>query len=227
MNKTISFRNAFALGTLTLLAFASSLASADTPALSFTNPGVVATPGGTPATAGWTFTSNQSVTVSELGYWDSTPNDPLTFDHPVALWDASGNLLTSTTVLMNSPLTGDFRYAPTTPITLTAGQTYVIGAEVIGGGDPIAFNATAATISQITFGTCTVSGAGTGLAFPTFSGVFGNDGNFGPNFKIVTTDVPEPGSMALLVGVGVSGTGLLLRRRRVSNPGRSLSPYNK
>ena len=38
---------------------------------------------------------------------------------------------------------------------------------------------------------------------------------------------PEPGSMALLVGFGVSGTGLLLRRRRVSKPGRTFSPYDK
>jgi len=36
----------------------------------------------------------------------------------------------------------------------------------------------------------------------------------GATFNLIDTAVPEPGSLALLLGVGVSGIGLLMRRRR-------------
>ena len=42
-----------------------------------------------------------------------------------------------------------------------------------------------------------------------------NSTNFGSfSFRVQTNAVPEPGSVALLVGMGVSGAGFLVRRRR-------------
>lgn len=53
------------------------------------------------------------------------------------------------------------------------------------------------------------------IAFATFSVVDISGGNdFAINTALISTPVPEPGSVAMLVGLGFSGGGLLIRKRR-------------
>jgi hypothetical protein len=48
----------------------------------------------------------------------------------------------------------------------------------------------------------------------TVSPVTLNEARTGHSLEVVPTAVPEPGTLALFVGMGISGSGLLLRRRR-------------
>jgi hypothetical protein len=83
----------------------------------------------TDQTIGFSFTADVSLTVSALGFWDSTTS-PFAQSHGVGLWTSTGTLLTSATVLVNGPLTGDWRYVDILPVTLLAGQTYFAGSEI-------------------------------------------------------------------------------------------------
>jgi hypothetical protein len=74
---------------------------------------------------GFQFTTNDALTVKSLGFYDYN-QDGLTQDHDVGIYDASANLLFSTTVLTTDPLVGFFRFHDITPYTLSAGQTYYI-----------------------------------------------------------------------------------------------------
>jgi hypothetical protein len=67
-----------------------------------------------------------------LGFWEDPGNGgtPLNSSHQVGLWNSGGTLLASGTVLFNSPLTGNWRYLAITPVTLTAGQSYVVGSAI-------------------------------------------------------------------------------------------------
>jgi hypothetical protein len=85
---------------------------------------------GSDQTIGWTFSTATDITVTELGFFDQTPADPLSQTHEVGIWDASGTLLASITVGTNDPLDGSFRYHTITPFDLVSGITYFIGAAI-------------------------------------------------------------------------------------------------
>ncbi|MBC8354395.1 MAG: DUF1566 domain-containing protein [Planctomycetes bacterium] len=152
------------------------------------------------ATDGWEFAVKTLVTVTSLGVWDYEA-DGLNSEIPVGLWDADGELLAKATVPAGTaaPSTDGFRYVAIAPITLRAGENYIIGAaytpetkENIGGGNTSArFFSDGAirwvkrrrTIRQ------------TELAFPktTNTSVSGvpNPGGFGPNFLIEKPTTPR------------------------------------
>ena len=79
-------------------------------------------------TAGFRFTTNGDIIVSQLGVFDSG-QDGLGEDHSVGIWNASGVLLVSASVLSGTvaPLTDQFRYVSVVPTLLIAGQSYDIG----------------------------------------------------------------------------------------------------
>jgi hypothetical protein len=81
-------------------------------------------------TLGFRFTANQNIVVSALGVWQQVTTNNLSQTHQVGLWASDGSLLASATVAVNSPLTGNWRYVAITPVTLTAGQTYVAGSAI-------------------------------------------------------------------------------------------------
>lgn len=149
-----------------------------------------------PWSMGAEFTANSSFTVTQLGFFDNR-GDGLTESHAVGIYDLSGNLLTSTTVTTADPLVGHFRYNPTNPVTLLAGQTYRIAAET--GSEAYSWGPTEfSTDPNVTY----VSSAFTSssvLVYPASTD--SRIGYFGPNFS--TSAVPVPPTMYLL------GSGLL------------------
>lgn len=56
-------------------------------------------------------------TISSLGFYDHG-GDGLAASYQLGLWDSSQSLIATATVTPSSPLIGDFRYAPITPVTL-------------------------------------------------------------------------------------------------------------
>lgn len=69
-------------------------------------------------------------TISSLGFYDHG-GDGLAASYQLGLWDSSQNLIATATVTPSSPLIGDFRYAPITPVTIGSfalPQSFTIGA---------------------------------------------------------------------------------------------------
>src|SRR4051812_16658305 len=61
-------------------------------------------------------------TITSLGFYDHN-QDGIATSYQLGLWDASQNLLATATVTPASPLTGDFRYAAISPITIGTPST--------------------------------------------------------------------------------------------------------
>jgi hypothetical protein len=169
--------------------------------------------GNPPFTLGWSFSTNSSITVTEVGIFDDSQNG-LVDSYPVGIWNSSGTLLNSATVASGTtdPLINQFRYTAITPTLLAAGQTYFIGALYLDGNDPLIFPGAAvgfATDPSITFIQSEYAVGGS-LSFPNLS-VSTDPSYFGPNF-LLTSTVPEPSTL-LLLGSGLLGlVGLRWRR---------------
>lgn len=183
------------------------------------------------------FTANATVDVSELGFWDYQDNG-LATSHVVGLFDASGNLLASTTIDAGTTdtLIGDFRYKPlATPVTLTAGSQYtmaavmnIFDASVIYNGND-RFNSTGLAESPLItiafYGAVYTYTNPSVLSDPTYN--YGYEVYAGPNMILgditpptpptppspPASSTPEPGVNALLVSGAVAGYGVLRRRR--------------
>lgn len=191
-----------------VLGLAAPVVRADTPALSFTDPGTSFTNGS--YSIGFEFTVNSNINVTSLGFFGTQ----LAQSHDVGIYDISGNLLTSTTVNPGDPTTGFFSYHAITPFALTSGTSYVIAAET--GIENYSYSPTGfSTDPSITFDEDLYVSSST-LAFPGSSGGF--TGWFGPNFMVESSStgntVPEPSSLALLAGLGLSGSAFARRRKR-------------
>jgi hypothetical protein len=159
--------------------------------------------GNGPFTLGWDFTVNSTITVNGLGVFDSG-QDGLAESHAVGLWDSSGDLLASTTVGsgLSGTLVDQFRYNSIAPVTLSADQTYYVGAVWLDGADPMVFNATGLfTNPSITYNASAYVGGSSSLAFP--SNLYSDTtGYFGPNISAV----PEPSTWAMML-LGFAGLG--------------------
>src|SRR5690242_17067024 len=80
-------------------------------------------------TYGSIFRAEADMDVTALGLWDQG-EDGLNFAHDIGIWDSSQQLLALTTVpaATTGTLVDGFRYTPISQVSLTAGQSYVIGA---------------------------------------------------------------------------------------------------
>jgi hypothetical protein len=207
-------RMAFIVSTL-VLSF-SSLAKADTVALTSVTGGNLAT-SGSDQLYGWIFTVNAPITVTSLGVFDNG-SDGLAIPHDVGIFNETTEaLLGSSTVPAGTggTLIDGFRYESISPFSLIQGDSYVIVMTMPQGNTDfqtiVATSET--TVSQITYVNSAFGNSST-LAFPPTSenGAFA-PGIFGPNFTFASTAVtPEPSSIVLL-GTGVLSMAGFARRR--------------
>jgi hypothetical protein len=186
--------------------------AAQTPVLSFSLDGGFTD--GFTGTLGWQFTANSTVDLTAFGFYNN--GGPITTSHEVGLWDLGGNLLASGTVgPTGTGTTIDFfDYSPTTPFTLQAGTSYVIGTALTRSDffyyDPSSIT----TVPGISFvqSQFDTNGAAA-LSFPQTAGDQGSGfGYFGPNFQV--SAVPEPGAIGYLVGMAAMGGAALWAKRR-------------
>ena len=131
----------------------------------------------------------------------------------VRIYDGSGNVLASTTVLTTDPIVGSsqlFYSQAITPVTLSANTTYYIAED---GAQNAYYGASGKTTDpSISYGTG-VSATSAG-ATPTSDAIgLGTNSYFGPNFEVAS--VPEPSSMILLgLTFGLIGCTAWMRRQR-------------
>jgi hypothetical protein len=175
-------------------------------------------------TVGWTFNPTTDLDITALGIYDMGA-DGLNQAHQIGIWNEAGTLLTSTTIAAGSAATliGDYRYDAISMLTLTAGQTYTIGALMTYPDGDLYYFAPSSVQADSRIGyrqgvrSDEVSDPSipATLVLPT-SGV--NGGRFGPNFLFDAASVaPEPASWAMMViGFGCAGYGMRRRGARIA-----------
>jgi hypothetical protein len=149
-------------------------------------------------TAGWTFQVQTDVAVTSLGFFDflfSSNPEPI----QVGLWAPDGSLLASSAITSTSTLFHQSRYEPITPINLVPDTIYHLGA-YSPSGTIIVEGVNPADGGSITMAP-TIHLRGYAVSFGGFSSPSEPDGSDGaaviaPNFLF--SDVPEPGTLALL-----------------------------
>jgi hypothetical protein len=168
-----------------------------------------------PATLGFQFSVKDNFMVTSLGWFDDCLNG-FQDEHTVKLFDGAGTLLASATLSAGKvdPLNGSFRYEAITPVTLTAGTTYLM-AGTTGDTDPYTEND---DICGFTINPRFMIGPDAGRFVDNTPGFVYPDQHYsdymiyaGPNLDGV--NVPEPASLVLLCA-GCAGLALL---RRISN----------
>ena len=182
-------------------AFATGLIDFTSPTINFSN--------GSDWTLGYSFHVNNTIIINGLSVYDQD-QDGLDTSHAAGLWTSSGTLLSSTLIPAGTaaPLDGFFRVGAITPITLTAGNDYVVGARTENEGytwNPNGFS----TLPDITFLSDQYV-SDPGLTFPSVSGG-GVQGWFGGNANIAAT--PDAGSTLSLMGAAVGILGIARRRK--------------
>ena len=82
---------------------------------------------------GFAFTATKTESVTSLGIFAGPSLTLPAGSFAVGLWTSSGTLLASASVTSADTAIGSFYYHSITPVTLTAGQSYVVGAQMGSG----------------------------------------------------------------------------------------------
>lgn len=173
---------------------------------------------------GFEFTTNETISVTALGYYDDNLDGFLT-SHQVGIFDSNGDLLISAILSagISNALNGHYRYTAIAPITLAANSTFLIAATSGGDADGFAYGQQDGNITGF------VVDPRISVAEDASRFVYQNDNVLrapseafgytiygGPNFLLATPDVnpvPEPGSTVLAL-TGLTGLLLIARRTR-------------
>lgn len=164
---------------------------------------------------GFEFQANSNVTVTGLGNMDFGSLSNLAQPQHVGLWSSSGNLLASAYVTSSSTQINYFAFTPITPVALSAGSFYIVGAQ--GGADYAGIDP-ASVAPQIAYITDLYTYLGTAnspLAEPLSTENYtsaSQAGWFGGNVLLSAT--PEP-SYPLVLGIGMAAL-CIIRRARAS-----------
>jgi hypothetical protein len=166
---------------------------------------------GNNSTVGWVFSSSQNLTVSSLGglLASSLPQSSGTIT--IGLWSADGTLLSSTVLGKNSVTVNGSLYQPISPISIIAGNTYIIAAGSSGTFGFADLPDSQAQSPLTYLGVAAVTGNGFSLPtiYPTSS--IANQ-IYGATFLFQT--VPEPGPLAL---AAVGALWVALRRGKTTS----------
>jgi hypothetical protein len=192
--------------TITILLAGLATTARANPILSFTG-GAESTVDGFNATLGWSFTTNQTITVIALDVFDPTG------DGSVWLYNSSGQVLASATLSTSDAQEGNgvqFYTQAITPVQLAANSTYFIVEDSYDALTESYHMVTGLAVdSAITYNgaVSTYGFGGTPMGDYIFNGIF-DPAWFGPNFDI---EVPEPASTAMFAA-GLMALGLLRSR---------------
>ncbi|KAF0219892.1 MAG: hypothetical protein FD174_1616 [Geobacteraceae bacterium] len=169
---------------------------------------------GTNYSLGWSFTANRDLYVNSLGVYAApefgTGNRVFTQNHAVGIFDASKNLVASTSVSNADPLNNFFRYhSLETRVQLTAGATYYIAAAM--GADQFTWNTTDFSVNPLITYTGSYYTVSDTLAFPTTADDMTQlaNGTFGPNMDVTPTPIP---AAFWLLGSGLGMIGAARRK---------------
>jgi hypothetical protein len=167
-------------------------------------------------TDGFEFTAATAGNVTALGIFAGPSLTlPSGQNFEVGLWTSSGTLLASTTVTSADTAIGSFYFHSITPVPLTAGQTYVVGARMtsgvltyFGGSFTMASGLEYVGSRWITSST---------LAMPTdYDGTESDPGYFGANFLFdtgggsapsLTNGPPPDGTVGAVYNFAFTSTG--------------------
>lgn len=164
-------------------------------------------------TIGYAFSLDNERTVTHLGIFNFNRSGQADADRLVGIWEQDSGMLLSLETLLVGPgliLVDEFLYSTlATPVELTAGVDYVIGAQYAGDNSPGLSTVSSITpIAGLNFQSTLLVSAPSVFAIPDED--FGEP-LFGPNLRFAA--VPEPSS-ALLVAFAFST--MALRRRRLA-----------
>jgi hypothetical protein len=179
---------------------------------------------------GFDFAVSTPLTVTALGFYD-LGGDGLAVSHAVGIWGPDAPViveppLAQTTVTAAGFLQDSFRYQSISPLLLSPGITYTIGAftqtNAQSGAGMVDLYFSQLTAGQVVVApgvllgdakTSTIDQPGLTRPAVNFSGA--NLGFFGPGFLV--QPIPEPG-ISTLFAIGLIGGGYLTRSRRRRRP---------
>jgi hypothetical protein len=152
------------------------------------------------STVGWVFSSSQNLTISSLGGLLASSIPQSSGSVSIGLWSADGTLLSSAVLGKNSVTVNGSLYQSVSPISITAGNTYIIAAGSSGWYD---FAGLADSQAQSPLNYLGVAAeTGNGFSLPTIypASSVANE-IYGATFLFQTVPEPAPLGLAAVGGL--------------------------